>query len=431
MNIHMVGGGGRAHVVTWKLARSPLVTGLTCAPGNAGIANEVLHNGRHVTCWSDVATTDIARQLELAKLIKPDLTIVSEDDPLALGIVDRFEQAGFAVWGPSRRASRFEWSKCFMQGFSVRHHLPIAPGKCFQLPSEARRYAKQLGWKGAFKADGLAQGKGVLICRNEQACRSAIEQMLVKGEFGPAGDSILIQHLQEGVEASLHFFCDGKIVLCFPSAKDHKALLDNGEGGMTGGMGVVSPSPDIPEDVFKAAALEIIGPWLNGCREEGIDFRGILYPGVMFKGKQATALEFNARFGDPETQAYLVRLQSDLVELVEASRTGTLHKVELQWGPAVSVCVVMTAAGYPGKPERGKVIRGLDEAEKIPNIKVFYGGTTRVGNDVFTNGGRVLYVTGWGEELVLVRRNVYSVVRDVISFEGAHYRRTIGGPPIV
>jgi len=274
------------------------------------------------------------------------------------------------------------------------------------------------------KADGLALGKGVLICRDMSQADHAIEEMLVKKSFGAAGGKIVIQELLEGMEVSLHALCDGRTAKLFPTAQDHKRALDGDAGLNTGGMGAYSPTPFLTEPQLAAAGRTILEPWLRGCAAEGIDFHGILYPGVMLTRTGPKVLEFNARFGDPETQVYLTRLENDLAELLAASIDGTLGQVELKWNPMPSVCVVMASAGYPGSYAKGKPIRGLDKAARLPNTKVFHAGTAGAANQVVTSGGRVLGVTAWAADLKAARQAAYAAV-EAIHFEGAHFRRDI------
>jgi phosphoribosylamine--glycine ligase len=274
------------------------------------------------------------------------------------------------------------------------------------------------------KADGLALGKGVLICRDMAQADLAIEEMLVKRTFGGAGANIVIQELLEGMEITLHALCDGQTAKLFPTAQDHKRALDGDLGLNTGGMGAYSPTPFLTGIELAAVGDSILNPWLRGCAAEGIDFHGILYPGVMLTPAGPKVLEFNARFGDPETQVYLTRLENDLVELLAASIDGTLGKVELTWNPMPSVCVVMASAGYPGSYAKGKPIGGLDEAGLMPNTKVFHAGTADAGDQILTSGGRVLGVTAWAKDLRSARDAVYAAV-DEIDFEGAHCRRDI------
>ena len=282
----------------------------------------------------------------------------------------------------------------------------------------------------AVKADGLALGKGVLICANEIEANKAIDEILVGKAFGAAGAKIVIQEFLEGMEISLHAICDGKTAKLFPTSQDHKRALDGDLGLNTGGMGTYSPTPFLSDAELKKVGDLILNPWLRGCAEEKIDFRGIIYPGVMLTKSGPKVLEFNARFGDPETQVYLTRLENDLVELLDASVNGTLDKIELRWKSAASVCVVMASGGYPGNYEKGKPIRGLEDAAKLHDTKVFHAGTVKSGNEIVTNGGRVLGVTAWARDLKSARATAYAAV-EKIHFDGAHFRRDIAAKALI
>ncbi len=424
MKILVIGSGGREHALVWKLAQSRRVARMWCAPGNAGIAEERLAgSGGAVECVA-VGAEDLPKLLEFARRERPDLTVVGPDAPLAAGIVDLFQAAGLRIWGPNRQAAQFEGSKAFSQDFMERHGIPTAKSGTFREPGAAKRFAAGLGGRCAVKADGLALGKGVLLTSTVAEAERAIDEIMVGKAFGAAGQCVVIQELLVGMEISLHALCDGRRALLFPTAQDHKRALDGDEGLNTGGMGTYSPAPFLTDSELATVGRQILDPWLRGCAAEGIDFRGILYPGVMLTAEGPKVLEFNARFGDPETQVYLTRLESDLVDLVEASAAGTLDRVELKWSPDAAVCVVMASGGYPGSYPKGKVIRGLAEAGAMPGVKVFHAGTARVGADVVTNGGRVLGVTAVAPTLALARERAYAAVA-VIRFEGAHFRRDI------
>jgi phosphoribosylamine--glycine ligase len=424
MKILVIGSGGREHALVWKLAQSHQVTQMWCAPGNAGIARERLaKDGAPVQCVN-LAAEDLAGLRTFAQEHRVDLTVVGPDNPLALGIVDLWQKEGRRIWGPNQRAAQFEASKVFSQGFMERYGIPTARAGTFTDFTAASRFAASLGGRCAVKADGLALGKGVLICRDMAQADQAIEEMLVKRTFGGAGASIVIQELLEGMEISLHALCDGRTAKLFPAAQDHKRALDGDLGLNTGGMGAYSPTPFLSEAELAAIGYSILNPWLRGCAAEGIDFHGILYPGVMLTQAGPKVLEFNARFGDPETQVYLTRLENDLVELLAASIDGTLGKMELKWNPMPAVCVVMASGGYPGGYAKGKPIRGLDEAARLPNTKVFHAGTASAGDQIVTSGGRVLGVTAWAKDLRSAREAAYAAV-ETICFEGAHFRRDI------
>lgn len=423
MKLLVIGSGGREHALVWKLAQSPHVTSMWCAPGNAGIAEERLRNGELVECVP-IGAEDLPKLLQFAQEKKVELTVVGPDNPLALGVVDLFQKNGLRIWGPNQKAAQFESSKVFSQDFMEKHGIPTARAGTFSDVAAAKDFAKSLGGLCAVKADGLALGKGVLICRSVAEANQAIDEILVSKAFGVAGAKIVIQELLEGMEISLHALCDGKVAKLFPTAQDHKRALDNDEGQNTGGMGTYSPTPFLTDAELAKIGGEILNPWLRGCAAEGIDFRGIIYPGVMLTKQGPRVLEFNARFGDPETQVYLTRLENDLVELLSASVEGELNKVDLKWSPMASVCVVMASGGYPGSYPKGKVIAGLTEAGELPHTKVFHAGTTRTGNSIVTNGGRVLGVTSWGSTLAGAREAAYAAVAK-IQFDGAQFRRDI------
>jgi phosphoribosylamine--glycine ligase len=425
VRILLVGSGGREHALAWKLAQSPHATQIWCAPGNAGIATEqLLKNGSPVECVS-INSEDLPKLLAFAQEKKADLTVVGPDNPLALGIVDLFQTEGLRIWGPSRKAAQFESSKVFSQAFMERHGIPTARAGTFSDAAAAKKFAASLGGCCAVKADGLALGKGVLLCDNTAEANRAIDEILVNQAFGAAGAKIVIQEFLEGVEISLHGLCDGRTAKLFPTAQDHKRALD-GDGGLnTGGMGTYSPTPFLRDDDLEQARRAILEPWLRGCAAEGIDFRGILYPGIMLTAAGPKVLEFNARFGDPEAQVYLTRLENDLVELLDASVSGTLDRVELRWSSTASLCVVIASGGYPGSYLKGKLISGLAEAARLPNTKVFHAGTARSGDQFVTNGGRVLGVTAWAPTLAVAQQAAYRAV-ELVRFEGAHFRRDIG-----
>jgi phosphoribosylamine--glycine ligase len=424
MRILVIGSGGREHALVWKLAQSPRATSLCCAPGNAGIAQERLARDATPVRCVNIGAENLEKLLSFAREQKIDFTVVGPDNPLAFGIVDLFQRNGLRIWGPNRKAAQFESSKVFAQEFMARHGIPTARSATFSEPQAAKAFADSLGGRCAVKADGLALGKGVLICANRTEAGAAIESILVERAFGSAGTRIVIQEFLEGPEVSLHALCDGKTARLFPTAQDHKRALDGDQGLNTGGMGAYSPAPFIPEDQLVAVGDSILGPWLRGCAMEGIDFHGILYPGLILAKDGPKVLEFNARFGDPETQVYLTRLESDLLDLLEASVDGTLKRSELRWIPGASVCVVMASAGYPGNYAKGKPVQGLEAAANLPNTKIFHAGTVAAGGQILTNGGRVLGVTAWATDLRSARGAAYAAVEH-IQFEGAHFRRDI------
>ena len=425
MKLLVIGSGGREHALVWKLAQSPHPTALWCAPGNAGVAEERLaRNGARAECVP-ISAEDLPKLLALAREKQADLTVVGPDNPLAMGIVDLFQQQGLKIWGPNRQAAQFESSKVFSQQFMERHGIPTARSGTFSDFAAASRFAASLGGRCAVKADGLALGKGVLICRDMAQADQALEETLVNKAFGAAGERVVIQELLEGTEISLHALCDGKTAKLFPTSQDHKRALDDDQGLNTGGMGTYCPTPFLNDADRIAVQRKIIEPWLKGCAGEGIDYRGVLYPGIMLTQDGPKVLEYNARFGDPETQVYLPRLDNDLVELLSASVEGTLGATELRWSPMHAVCVVMASGGYPGSYAKGKLISGLTDAATLPNTKVFHAGTARSGDGIVTSGGRVLGVTAWATDLKAAQAAAYAAV-DRVRFDGAHFRRDIG-----
>ena len=422
MKILVLGSGGREHALVWKLAQSPHTTQLWCAPGNAGTSLERLQKNNAAVQNVSISAEDLPALLDFAEQNKPDLTVVGPDNPLALGVVDLFQSRGFRIWGPNKKAAQFESSKVFSQNFMEKHRIPTAKAGTFSDVAAAKTFARQLDGRCAVKADGLALGKGVLICTSVEESNRAIDEILLQKSFGLAGASIVIQELLEGPEISLHAICDGKTAKLFPTSQDHKRALDNDEGLNTGGMGTYSPTPFLTDAQLAETGRAILDPWLKGCGADGIDFRGLLYPGIMLTKSGPKVLEFNARFGDPETQVYMMRLQTDLVELLNASVDGTLDKIDLRWNPNPTVCVVMASGGYPGSYPKGLPI--TFPTSTPANTKIFHAGTASKNNGVVTNGGRVLGVTALGSDLATAQRNAYDLVTQ-IKFEGAHYRKDI------
>lgn len=424
MKLFVIGGGGREHALVWKLAQSPRVTSMACAPGNAGIGREKLaSNGEAVECVS-IGAEDLDAVLAWSTENKPDLVVVAPDNPLALGMVDRLQEAGFRAWGPNQQAAQFESSKGFSQEFMERHGIPTARSGIFKSVETAKEFARELGGRCAVKADGLALGKGVLICGSVEESDAAVEQIMVDQSFGNAGNQVVIQEFLTGMEVSLHAICDGTTAVLFPTSQDHKRALDNDEGLNTGGMGTYSPAPFLNDEQLAQVEDAILKPWVAGCAKEGIDFRGILYPGVMMTEQGPKVLEFNARFGDPETQVYLPRLENDLVDLFEACVDGTLNEHKVTWSSRACVCVVMASGGYPEKYDKGIEITGLEDAASMKDVVVFHAGTKLDGDKVVTNGGRVLGVTAMADDLASARDLAYEAVKK-IHFDKAHVRSDI------
>ena len=424
MKVLGIGGGGRESSIGWKLAESPHIKQMWWAPGNPGIAGERLaSNGSLVECVN-IGAEDIMTLLQFASEKKPDLTVVSSDGPLALGIVDVFQKAGLRIWGPNKKASKLEWSKIYSQEFMTGYGIPTPEGGwCYTAPV-ALAFARRFDGNCFVKLDGLALGKGALPCKNVPEAQRIILKIFDEKNFGKGGEGIVIQKRVLGKEISLHLVCDGTNFNLFPISRDYKTV-GIGDEKNTGGMGAFCPVT-IPKIDITRIVKFILEPWVAGCLKEGIEFKGILYPSIMLTSDGPQVLEFNARFGDPETQVYLTRMETDLLEVIEASLAGTIDKVKLMWKPETSVCVVMASGGYPDSKTVGKVITGLDEVDKLPNTKVFHAGTTlNKDGDVVTSGGRVLGVTSWAIDLETARKQAYLAV-EKIKFETAWCRPDIG-----
>jgi phosphoribosylamine--glycine ligase len=409
--------------LAWKLAQSKRVKRLWVAPGNGGIAGEVTAGGEPVECVP-VGAEDLEALLDFARAHQPELTVVGPDNPLAAGIVDLFEENDLRIWGPNAEAAQFESSKVFAQDFMARHSIPTARAGTFNFPTAAKAFAGELNGRCVVKADGLALGKGVLICETLEEAEAAIDSVMVDQQFGEAGDQVVIQEFLKGTEISLHVMCDGRTTILFPTSQDHKRALDGDRGLNTGGMGTFSPAPFLSDEDLAQAAKAIIAPWQLGCQVEGIDFRGMLYPGLMLTDAGPKVLEFNARWGDPETQVYLARLETDLVDLFEASIDRRLAEMDVHWNDQAAVCVVMASGGYPESYAKGKPITGIADADAMEGVKVFHAGTKINGENLVTSGGRVLGVTALGDTLGEARDLAYAAV-DKIKFEGAHVRGDI------
>ncbi len=416
MKVLVVGGGGREHALAWKLSLSPRVDAVFCAPGNAGTA-EVARN-------VPIASDDIPGLLAFAQREGIGLTVVGPEAPLTAGIVDEFARAGLRAFGPSKAAAEMEGSKAFAKGFMARHGIPTAPYGVFTDPAAARAFVTQEGGPLVVKADGLAAGKGVLICPDTAAALSAVDEVLVTRAFGEAGAQLVVERFLTGEEASFLAFCDGRTVLPLASCQDHKRVGDGDTGPNTGGMGAYSPAPVVTAEVQRKVMERVMLPAVRGLAEEGRPYVGVLYAGLMIEEGEPQVLEFNARFGDPETQPLLMRMDADLLEVMEACIAGSLDRVSLAWADDAAVCVVMAAGGYPGSYRKGDPIAGLDRAGKVPGVQVFHAGTTEKAGAVVTAGGRVLGVTARGKDVREAVDRAYAAC-GLISWEGAHYRGDI------
>jgi len=417
MRVLVVGGGGREHALAWSLARSPQVTEVLCAPGNAGIAD--------VAECVPVPADDLDALVRLATSRTVDLTVVGPELPLTMGIVDRFEAAGLRAFGPSAAAAELERSKVFTKAFLERHGIPTARYGAFSDPEAAADFVRELGGPLVVKADGLASGKGVLICETVDEGIVAVDQVMRARAFGDAGREVVVEEFLEGEELSFMAVTDGDTVLPLVSSQDHKRALDGDQGPNTGGMGAYSPAPIATEALSRHVMDDVMIPTVRGMAAEGRRYRGVLYAGLMVRDGRVKVLEFNVRFGDPEAQAILIRLRSDLAELASRTLDGTLASFEIDWDPRASACVVLAAPGYPEAPRTGHRIEGLTSLGEWRNGVVFHAGTTRVGDDVVTSGGRVLGVTALGDDVAGAVAEAYDAVRR-ISWEGMHHRRDIG-----
>lgn len=417
MKILVIGSGGREHALAWKLAQSPKAKKVFCAPGNAGIA-------RVAECVP-IKADDTAALLDFTKKQKINLTVVGPEMALTTGVVDSFERSGLKIFGPSKLAAQLEASKAYSKKFMQKYKIPTANYGVFTDANEARSFVKSHGLPVVVKADGLAAGKGVIICKNESDSNSVIDAMLKRGEFGEAGYRVVIEEFLEGEEASFICISDGRHVIPLASSQDHKAVYNHDSGPNTGGMGAYSPAPVVTEELKERIMSEIIRPVVNGMSAEGRSFVGFLYAGLMISNGVPRVLEFNVRMGDPETQPLMVRLRTDLVELIGAALEGKLDKTEIRWDDAVSVCVVMASRGYPGHYEKGCEIKGLDAAEQMPGVVVFHAGTAMKNGKIVTDGGRVLGVTGLGNNYREAIDRAYSAVGK-ITWDGVHFRKDIG-----
>ena len=416
MKILVVGSGGREHALAWKLSQSPRVERIFCAPGNAG--TEQL--GENVA----VAANDLAGLVRFARDQQIDLTVIGPDDPLANGIVDLFEGAGLRVFGPNRSAARLESSKIFAKEMMRKCRIPTALAGSFSKSDEARAFCERLQFPIVIKADGLALGKGVIIAQDCDEAAVAINQMMIEGKFGEAGRRIVVEEFLRGTECSVHALVSGGTYCMLATARDHKRAYDGDEGPNTGGMGAVSPADNWSAEVQRKFDREVMRPLTQGLMRAGIAFSGLLFPGLMMTASGTCVLEFNCRFGDPETQAILPRLKSDLVELIDATIDGTLEEVTIEWDERPAVTVVMASGGYPASYEQGKPIRGLADCAELPDVHIFHAGTRRDGDTIVTAGGRVLAVTALGEDVKRARERAYEAVSR-LSFEGCHFRRDI------
>jgi len=413
----VTGSGGREHALAWKLSQSPEVEKIYAAPGNAGTAQV----GENIP----IAAEDVEKLVEFAKANRIDFTVVGPDDALAAGVVDAFEAAGLKIFGPRAKAAQLESSKAFAKEFMRRHGIPTADYREFTDSAEALDFCRSAKYPLVVKADGLALGKGVIIAQNLAEAEGAVRLCLVDGAFGAAGKRIVIEEFLEGVECSIHALVDGSSYLLLPDCRDHKKAFNGNLGPNTGGMGTISPSGSVDEALRARICREILDPFLAGIQKDGLAFRGMLFPGLMLTAEGPKVLEFNCRWGDPETQVLVRRLKSDLLPLLEATVEGTLSASAPEWESRAAVCVILASGGYPGSYEKGKPISGLESAAELNEVVVFHAGTKAGDGQILTNGGRVLGVTALGENLAGARALAYQAA-DRISFDGVQRRNDIG-----
>ena len=413
MKILVVGGGGREHAIIWKLKQNRH-DDIYCAPGNGGIA-------QLATCVP-IQATDIDAITDYAKRQRFDLVIVAPDDPLYMGLVDKLQAAGIRAFGPTAEGACIEGSKVYAKYLMQKYGIPTAACEVFDDFYKAAAYVSACSTPIVVKADGLALGKGVIICHTAQEARDALKEIMIDRVFGDAGSRVVIEEFMEGPEVSVLAFCDGKTILPMQSAQDHKRAYDGDQGPNTGGMGTFSPSPKYTDDIRKIAEERILKRTVEALNAEGVCFKGIIFFGLMLTQDGPKLLEYNARFGDPEAQVVLPRLKNDLLDIFDAVIDGTLDQITLEWDDRTAVCVVVASGGYPGKYQKGIAITGLN---KVRNAVVFHAGTAVIDGTYVTNGGRVLGITALGADIPSARKTAYGEVQE-ISFEGAQYRTDIG-----
>lgn len=415
--ILIIGSGGREHAIGWKLLQSPRVEQLYFAPGNGGTEKIGIN--------VPIEAKDIDGLLDFAKKEKIDVTLAIPDDPLALGIVDLFQSEGLRIFGPSQEAAQLESSKAFAKKFMAYHNLPTARFETFTDLEEARAYIEVRELPLVIKASGLALGKGVFICYTKEEIEEALHEIMVKKTFGHAGEEIVVEEYLEGVEISTHAFTDGNTYVMFPTSQDHKRIGEGDTGPNTGGMGTIAPLAIVTPKLFAEIGETVIGPTLSAMFSDNMPFRGVIYPGLMLTENGSKILEFNARFGDPETQTYMRLLETDLLDIIDACIDGTLEQVDVHWKPMSACTIILASSGYPGPYKKGFPIKGIVLAEQDPNVVVFQAGTAFKDDFLVTNGGRVLGVSAIGNSIQEALASAYTAIEQ-IHFEGMYYRRDIG-----
>ena len=417
MKLLLVGGGGREHAMAWKIAQSPLVEKLYCAPGNAGIAAVAECINLGVDDLAGLETFTLEKQV--------DLVVIGPEGPLVAGLSDRLRQQGIAVFGPSQAAAALEGSKVFMKELFARHDIPTAKHQSFRNPDKALAYIYEHGAPIVVKASGLAAGKGAIVCQTLQEADQAVEQIMVQRLFGQAGEEIVVEDFLPGEELSFLALVDGEEILPLAGSQDHKAVGEGDTGLNTGGMGAYSPAPILTEERQARVMSQVMQPVVRAMAAEGYPYRGVLYAGLMIDGDDIRVLEFNVRFGDPEAQPLLMRMKSDLVPLLLASAQGSLKGMEIEWDSRPALCVVMASGGYPGSYAKGHVISGLQSLAQQQDVEVFHAGTTLKDGQVVTSGGRVLGVTALGDGIKDTQQKAYTALQSIV-WQDAFYRRDIG-----
>jgi phosphoribosylamine---glycine ligase len=415
MNVLVVGGGGREHALVWKISKSPYIEKIYCAPGNAGIAD--------LAECVDIPVTDIKGLVQFAEKNAVDLTVVGPELPLSLGLVDALSKRGLTAFGPTKKAAQVEGSKSYAKSLMVRFGIPTAAYHEFTKPDLASAHLLKAAYPCVLKADGLAEGKGVLICAGRKEALDGLDRIMRRKDFGEAGKKLIVEEMLTGEEASVLALTDGEKIVLLPSAQDHKAVFEGDRGPNTGGMGAYSPAPVITPALLQTVRETVFVPMIRGMRTMGIPYRGVLYAGLMITASGPKVLEFNCRFGDPETQAILPLIRTDLVDLLIECAEGRLKNETVEIDGGSSVCVVMASGGYPGTYEKGKVIQGLGSVP--PDVRVFHAGTKKKDGSVVTSGGRVLGVTATGETIARAIEKAYQAVGR-ITFDGAYFRSDIG-----
>ncbi|MDP3297678.1 MAG: phosphoribosylamine--glycine ligase [Thermodesulfovibrionia bacterium] len=421
MKVLVIGSGGREHALVWKLSQSQRVDKIFCTPGNAGISE--------IAECLDIKTDDIGALVNFAKYEGIDLTIVGPEAPLTAGIVDAFVKEDRRIFGPDKLGAQLEGSKVFAKEFMLKYGIPTAEYKTFTSYLHAKEYIQLKGAPIVIKADGLAAGKGVFVAVSVEESIDALKLIIKERAFGSAGDKVIVEQCLKGEEASFMVLTDGKTFIPLATSQDHKTVFDNDKGPNTGGMGAYSPAPIITESLEADIMKNIIKPVIKGLAKERINYRGIIYAGLMICDGKPYVLEFNCRFGDPEAQPVLMRLDSDLFDALKAASEGKLKDIKLSWKNDASVCVVLTSKGYPGSYEKGKVIKGLDSLKNRDDLMVFHAGTSVDDKGFVTSGGRVLGVTALGKDIRSAKENAYQAIKK-IHFDGMHYRKDIGDKAI-